>query len=161
VWMREGDLSSPWILSEPIQISEADQALRSSGFDVAAGSNGFAAAWSGPGFLGDTDIWFDASWLGESVDPEFTFTPTSFSMDVPYPNPFNSIVTVPFTLEHETAIDVEIRDILGREVQNQSFGFFSPGTHQLKLDFTGLPSGTYFLRPQQSPDQIARVQLVK
>jgi hypothetical protein len=161
VWMREGELSSPWILSDPVQISEADQALRSGGYDVAAGASGFAAAWSGPGFLGDTDIWFDASWLGESVRPDVSFAPVSFRMGAPYPNPFNASIALPLMLEREVVIEIEIRDVLGREIMVNSFGSLSPGTHNLELDFAGLPSGTYFLRPHQFPHQVARVQLVK
>jgi hypothetical protein len=161
MWMREGELSAPWVLSVPVQISDTDQALRSGGYDVAAGPDGFAAAWSGPGFLGDTDIWFDASWLGESVQHDYSFSAVSFRMAAPYPNPFNSTVTVPFNLEREAVVDIEIRDILGREVMLQSFGNFPPGVHHLELDFSGLPSGVYYLRPRQFPLQIKQVQFVK
>jgi hypothetical protein len=161
IWMREGDLSAPWLLSEPIRISEIDQALRSGGYDVSAGSGGFAVAWSGPGYLGDSDIWFDAGWLGEAAPQPHSFVSNAFRMGAPYPNPFNSMLTIPLVLDHDENVVLEVLDILGREVMTQSFGSLSRGEHRLTLDFTGISSGAYFLRPHITPHRIARIQLVK
>ena len=64
-----------------------------------------------------------------------------------YPNPFNAGVTIRFHLENEGEVHLNIFDIIGNLVWQQSGGFVS-GTHFIKWDGknqlgNNVPSGTY------------------
>ncbi len=160
LWVSEGDLAAPWLLSEPVRVSESDQAMRSGGYDACATPDGFAAVWTGPGILGDSEIWFDSSWEGESANEEHSL-PTSRKLGLPYPNPFNSTVTVPFQLNHEMNITLSIHNSLGREVRRKSFGKLSAGSQELVVDFTGLSTGAYFIEINEIPRQALSVSFIK
>jgi len=74
----------------------------------------------------------------------------SFDVANPYPNPFNSSVTVEYTLSHEGAVSIRIYGILGDLVKKFGGQKQSPGKHVLRwglVDDSGkkLPSGVYFL----------------
>ena len=78
--------------------------------------------------------------------------PYKFSLGAPYPNPFNPIVIIPFTLEKQRNISIHIFDISGRIintiVQDQ---IFNSGNYQKKWDgsnYKGKPvsTGTYIIQ---------------
>ena len=78
--------------------------------------------------------------------------PYKFSLGAPYPNPFNPIVSIPFTLEKQRNISIHIFDISGRIintiVQDQ---IFNSGNYQKKWDgsnYKGKPvsTGTYIIQ---------------
>ncbi|MBU0690775.1 T9SS type A sorting domain-containing protein [bacterium] len=160
IWMIEGDLTAPWLISEAISVCENGHAFRTGGYDACATPAGFATVWAGLGLLEGTDIWFDASWQGESSQP-IPAIPTETRLGVPYPNPFNSSVTIPLELSHGSDIEIFVHDILGREVLRKSFGSLSLGNHPLQLDFAGLPSGDYFIGVKGIPKQLVRVSYIK
>lgn len=79
--------------------------------------------------------------LGNSIIPnEFYLYPV-------YPNPFNAGVTIRFNLENEGKVHLNIFDIKGNQVWQQS-GDYVSGTHFIKWDGknqlgNNVPSGTY------------------
>jgi hypothetical protein len=160
LWQCQGLLATPWLISEPVRVSEIDQAVRSGGYDACATADGFAAVWTGPGILGDTEIWFDASWQGESVQKEMNL-PVTFTLGLPYPNPFNSSITVPLELNREEDILLTVHNSLGREVMKKSFGRLPSGSHRLPLDFSALPSGTYYVKMENFPEQVKAIKFIK
>lgn len=63
-----------------------------------------------------------------------------------YPNPFNPTTTVNFTLEHESAVTLQLADAAGRIVQTvSSEAAMSAGAHAVTINATQLPSGRYFV----------------
>jgi len=60
-----------------------------------------------------------------------------------YPNPFNPVTRVTYTLEESTVVTVSIFDLLGREVALLVDGWQSPGVHELVFDGSDQPTGTY------------------
>jgi Secretion system C-terminal sorting domain len=82
-----------------------------------------------------------------NINPEL---PTEVFLDDPYPNPFNSTVSIHFTLPYATQITLNVFDILGREVY-QSSSHYSSGSHTKVLnsesDFvSNVASGIYFVQ---------------
>jgi hypothetical protein len=63
-----------------------------------------------------------------------------------YPNPFNPSTVVPFTLEEETIVLMEVFNLLGERVATLVDRKMQRGYHEEPFDGTGLPAGTYFLR---------------
>lgn len=72
--------------------------------------------------------------------------PSSFTLDAPYPNPFNATTRVQFQTETVSDVTLMVYDLLGREVYRQNLGRFQPGNHTTAFQADGLPSGTYFAR---------------
>ncbi|MBU0518771.1 S8 family peptidase, partial [bacterium] len=73
--------------------------------------------------------------------------PETFSVSV-YPNPFNPTTTITFDLPVASQVTLNVFDIHGRRV---GVGLaptrnYTPGTHALTFDGSGLSSGIYFYR---------------
>jgi hypothetical protein len=87
-------------------------------------------------------------WLGveSAVEPEGSVSPLSFSLGSGYPNPFNPVVTIPFTLGEHSLVKLSVFDLLGREVAVLVSGARGPGAYTARWDGSALPSGVYFSR---------------
>jgi hypothetical protein len=89
-----------------------------------------------------------------TVEEEAATIPSQSYLGTAYPNPFNSGVVIPFTLESAGApAKLAIYNIVGQEVRQMGLGSLAPGSHQITwdgLDQQGkaLPSGVYLYRLQ-------------
>jgi hypothetical protein len=81
-----------------------------------------------------------------------TFTPTTYTLMPPYPNPFNPTTMLSFQLPVGGMVKLEIFDVNGRNVGARHAlpllpaGWYSPGTHHILFDGSGLSSGIYLAR---------------
>jgi hypothetical protein len=80
-----------------------------------------------------------------AVGIEEEFLPTSFTVSQPYPNPFNNQFSITIILEKRQMVDVQLIDIIGRNVQNIFNGELSIGKRNFSIK-TDLPTGIYFLK---------------
>ena len=86
-----------------------------------------------------------------SIDDEQI--PRSFNVIGNYPNPFNPITNINFTVDHVSEIDLSIRNLAGRLVRSFSLGNLQPGNHSVSWDgkdysLGQVPSGIYIYRLQ-------------
>ncbi|MCE1166453.1 MAG: T9SS type A sorting domain-containing protein, partial [Bacteroidetes bacterium] len=63
-----------------------------------------------------------------------------------YPNPFNPVTTISYTLRENTSVRLTVYDRLGREVKTLVDENQSAGTHTVDFNGGNLPSGIYFYR---------------
>ncbi len=63
-----------------------------------------------------------------------------------YPNPFNPITQISFTLKERANISLKIYDVLGKEVANLADGYYESGKHVATFNGSNLASGIYFYR---------------
>ena len=70
--------------------------------------------------------------------------PEKYTVMTCYPNPFNSSITISFSLEHQMHIKISIYDITGRLVEVLAEDSYSSGKHSIIWDAGELPSGVYF-----------------
>lgn len=98
-------------------------------------------------FLADNRNGEDCSWaLDEvAVDPS-PARPSTSSLGLPCPNPFNPTTRVTVTLERPGDVRLALVDLLGREVRVVCEGPLPAGGNTMAIDGTGLPSGLYLLR---------------
>jgi hypothetical protein len=61
-----------------------------------------------------------------------------------YPNPFNEMTSVDVTLTGASKVSVEIYNITGQKVAENSYGTKGEGMHRIDLNTAGLKSGIYF-----------------
>ena len=88
---------------------------------------------------------------------------TASVLGAAYPNPFNPMATVPFTLAQDGEVRLAVYDLLGREVAVLAQGRMSAGSHTAVFDASRLSSGTYLVR-FSAPDgsiQTQRLTLMK
>ncbi len=61
-----------------------------------------------------------------------------------YPNPFNAVTTLRYSLSERFDVSIGIYDILGRRVATICDGFREPGRHFVTWNASSFPSGLYF-----------------
>lgn len=89
--------------------------------------------------------------LTAGVANDEAISPTGFHLDFPYPNPFTTTSTIPFSLAEPSHIDVTVFDVLGNEVAHLRTGQHPRGRFQTSWDGTtqtGSPvaAGVYYCR---------------
>jgi flagellar hook assembly protein FlgD len=78
---------------------------------------------------------------------------TSFGLDAPYPNPFNSEVVIRFSLPQATAASVAVYNMAGQKVRTLETGYLESGSYRFVWDGLndnghGVATGIYFVRLQ-------------
>ncbi len=74
--------------------------------------------------------------------------PGEFRLYQNYPNPFNPTTVIRFNLPQAAKVQLDVFDVGGRRVgvDLASTRVYSPGTHEITFDGSGLPSGVYIYR---------------
>ena len=87
----------------------------------------------------------------------------NFKIEIPYPNPFNPSISIPFFSPISQQISISILDIQGRVVENLfNQQMIEIGHHELKWDAELFPSGIYFVNYQSlNGTQIQKIILEK
>lgn len=75
-----------------------------------------------------------------------TSLPTQFELFDNYPNPFNPATVISYQLPVNSKVVLKMYDVLGRETSTLVNARENAGTHKVKFDGAGLPSGIYFYR---------------
>ena len=78
------------------------------------------------------------------VTPEGT--PSSFALWQNFPNPFNPVTHIRFSLPVASDVRLTVFDLLGREVTHLVDGQRAAGLHDVAWDASGVASGVYFYR---------------
>ena len=63
-----------------------------------------------------------------------------------FPNPVAQRAQIPFSIDAEADVSVEVFDALGRSVGAPIVGRYGPGPHAVPFDATGLAAGVYVYR---------------
>ncbi|MDP8237787.1 MAG: T9SS type A sorting domain-containing protein [Candidatus Hatepunaea meridiana] len=99
------------------------------------------------------DVYLLGFGLGVSDDPNQNL-PVKFGLVEPYPNPFNSITRLDFSLEAAGTTSLSLYDLSGRNVRQIANGWMASGRHITTLKAENLPSGVYLVK-LQSGDKTA------
>jgi len=78
--------------------------------------------------------------LNESSQPKL------FTVQTPYPNPFNPSVTLSYRLFRDSDVTLDIYNIHGQKISTVINTFQIEGLHLVKWDGSDFPSGVYFYR---------------
>jgi len=71
---------------------------------------------------------------------------SDFKLEQNYPNPFNPTTNIEFRIADFGFVSLKIYDAIGNEITTLVNKEMQAGTHKVKFDAAGLPSGTYFYR---------------
>jgi len=93
-------------------------------------------------------------------DPQL---PDRFELSQNFPNPFNPVTTIRFTLgreQSESPVRLVVYDVLGREVVRLAEGWHAAGAHQVQFDGGNLASGVYIYRLETAAGTLSRKMLL-
>ncbi len=79
-------------------------------------------------------------------DTEENFIPTTFNLYSPYPNPFNPITTITYGIPKESHVNILVYDLTGRKLTDIVNRTISAGSHTIRWDADGFPSGISFVK---------------
>jgi flagellar hook assembly protein FlgD len=87
-------------------------------------------------------------------------TPTTLNMV--YPNPFNPVTTIAFSLSEQQNVTIEAYNVKGQKVATVHQGSMDKGDHTLTWNASDLPSGIYYLNFKTLDySEITKVVLLK
>ncbi|MFU8861928.1 MAG: T9SS type A sorting domain-containing protein [Cyclonatronaceae bacterium] len=69
--------------------------------------------------------------------------PLTWSLGANYPNPFNPVTIIPYTMQQGGEVSITLYDVLGRRVMLLKPGYRDMGRYHQELDMRRLASGTY------------------
>jgi len=102
---------------------------------------------------------FDTSECGELSNSDDII---EYSLNKPYPNPFNPITTISFSIPNYDFVSIKVYDINGRLLSILVENHFSQGRHSLTWDGTDFSSGQYLIKIESgSFSKIQIVSLIK
>lgn len=76
--------------------------------------------------------------------------PVEFALKSNYPNPFNPVTVIPFSLDRHGPVRLSVYDLLGRTVALLVDGSLEAGAHQVRFDASDLAGGMYLHRLESS-----------
>jgi len=90
------------------------------------------------------------------------FIPERLTLQPAFPNPFNSITTIRYSLPEASSMKLSVRDLTGRKVVVLASGNREAGVHSAIWSADGVGSGLYFVRLETDTKTITqKVLLVK
>jgi endo-1,4-beta-xylanase len=72
--------------------------------------------------------------------------PLNYQLGQNFPNPFNPVTTIQYSITKTSNVSLKVFDMLGREVQTLVNTMQAPGQYSVPLNAQGLGSGVYFYR---------------
>ncbi len=88
--------------------------------------------------------------------------PQGFEVGAAYPNPFNGMTQIPFTLKTPGDVTFEVYDLLGRKHTSELIPAMNAGSHRYALHPESLSSGVYLVRIEVEGEyNIQKVTLLK
>lgn len=161
-----GDLTEDGILDSSVHFSRltADY-LRAIGADEGAAAEWWVEAYDAEWTMPSTEH-FHVTLPSLSVEPDPTAVPTTFVVNEPYPNPFNSTVRIQYAIPSSARVSVGVYDLKGNLVETLVNGQQNAGIHRLNWngDAAGrsVPGGIYLIRIAAGTDvKIVKAALVR
>ncbi len=87
--------------------------------------------------------------------------PPRFSLDQNYPNPFDPVTTIKYTVTETNNFKIAVYDVMGREVKIVVNERLAPGTYQTSIDGTSLPCGVYFCTISEGNYSVTKKMILK
>lgn len=99
------------------------------------------------GTRGSVDIWAgDTAFYVTTPDEPTIQIPENFRLQPPYPNPFNSSLTIPFTVTAVAEVQLSIYNVLGQRVYHKDMGRIGAGEYHEVWDARMMGSGVYIVQ---------------
>ena len=101
-------------------------------------------------------------WQGTTGIDEKIGIPETFLFHPPYPNPFNPVITIRYTIPVSGQYAIHIYSVTGRLIKTLFDNHFTAGHYAAKWDASGLASGVYWLKMESiNHIQVNKITLVQ
>jgi hypothetical protein len=115
------------------------------------GINGSIIRHNGAVYLVNTSVNLDNPYSGINkidlvvgIDGHNPVTPVSHYLYQNFPNPFNPVTSINFTIPKQEKVELIVYDVLGRKVIGLLDRVMTAGIHQIDFNGNNLASGLYF-----------------
>ncbi len=95
-----------------------------------------------------------------AIEPKNSDAPREFRLFANYPNPFNPTTLIPFQMDRQARIKLEVFNVSGQKVATLLNEIRPPGRYRVRWNAVGLPSGIYFFRLTENNRSRARKALL-
>ncbi len=100
-------------------------------------------------------------WWADVEESELPL-PVEWKLEAAWPNPFNNLTNIAYSLPEPSEVNLSVFDINGRQVAELVNGYRQNGSHNITLDANGLGSGVYFVRLNtQQRSSVIRIALLR
>ena len=97
-----------------------------------------------------------------SIDKPVEILPIKYSLEYPYPNPFNPTTSISFSIPKHSQTSIKVFDIKGNLISTLLNESMNVGHHQIEWNANGFPSGVYFVKLDADEfTQTQKMMLVK
>lgn len=94
--------------------------------------------------VGTIDLLYKISSNSEANNHGIDASSDIIKLEDNYPNPFNPITNITFTIPEKTFVTLKVYDALGREITELINNFLDKGYHKITFNGSSLPSGIYY-----------------
>jgi len=98
----------------------------------------------GTSYTNEIGFWYMPGWILTGVAEDELPLRTYFGQN--FPNPFNPVTTIGYSLATPAHVTIKVYDVSGREVRTLVDTDMEPGRYSETLDAAGLAGGVYFAR---------------
>lgn len=114
---------------------------------IARGSNNLNSVTKLLGYSDAINTIFQNSYIDPvSVEQIGTEIPSDYFLSNNYPNPFNPVTKIDYSIPKDFDLEIAVYDILGNEVAVIHKGMQKAGNYSVHFNGTNLSSGVYFLK---------------
>jgi hypothetical protein len=86
----------------------------------------------------------------------------AFALKGNFPNPFNPVTTIHYTVPAEMHVALKVYNVIGQEVATLLDGIVNGGEHQTTWDASSVPSGVYYYRLEAGHNvSVGKMSLIK
>ena len=98
---------------------------------------------------------FNEIWVVGSLE-KIVEIPDSYSLGNPYPNPFNPVTNIDYSLPVAGIVELVIYDLRGRIVEELISGYVEAGHYEIKWDAKDIASGMYVVKMKSANTILTR-----
>jgi hypothetical protein len=95
----------------------------------------------------DGTLWFGMETFGNPVsipDESQSVNPESYQLFQNFPNPFNPVTKIKYSIKDKTDVTINIYNNLGQLIKELFFGEKSAGQYEIQLDMSEFSTGLYY-----------------
>lgn len=136
-----------------------------SGINWSSFNEGLISDWTFAGLaIKEPNLWALRDFFGNAylrpltnitdVEGENNLTPAEFNLEQNFPNPYNSQTTISYSIPNSSLVQIQIFDVLGREVSTLLNEEKAAGNYKINYNAGELTSGVYLYRLQAVDPEI-------